>query len=72
MGLNSSPEENEEDDPGLLDVPQRFWNWTREYLRHITDEYVVEFKEKLVDRYEESNCTPYFYNNRNNYLKFSN
>lgn len=52
MGLNSSPEEDEEN-PSVVDIPQRFWNWSREYLRHITEEYVMNFKDKIVNRFSE-------------------
>lgn len=33
LGLLSSPED--EEDPSILDIPQRFWKWSREYLRFL-------------------------------------
>lgn len=58
VGLNSSPDEDEEN-PSVVDVPQRFWNWTREYLRHINVDYVSNFKKKIVDRFSKETFHKY-------------
>ncbi|KAF7637576.1 hypothetical protein Mgra_00002835 [Meloidogyne graminicola] len=54
LGILSSPEDDEET-PHILDVPQRFWTWAKEYLRYINLDYVNEFKEKMLDRFSEEN-----------------
>jgi len=53
IGLFSSSDD--EENPSILDIPQRFWKWSREYLRHISPDYVKEFREKLVCRFDEEN-----------------
>lgn len=55
LGLLSSPEDEEDAPASILDIPHRFWTWTRPYLRHIDDDFVKEFKEKIVDRFDEEN-----------------
>lgn len=61
LGLLSSPED--EEDPSILDIPQRFWKWSREYLRHISENYVREFKVKLYDSFTEENIISAYCNN---------
>jgi len=51
LGLNSSHEGDDGPEPCILDVPRRFWRWSREYLKHVNEEYVLEFREKLVERF---------------------
>uniref|UniRef100_A0A915N1S5 Uncharacterized protein n=1 Tax=Meloidogyne javanica TaxID=6303 RepID=A0A915N1S5_MELJA len=53
LGIFSSPEDDET--PHILDVPHRFWTWAKEYLRHISLDYVNEYKEKMLDRFSEEN-----------------
>ncbi|KAL7079056.1 hypothetical protein ACQ4LE_001636 [Meloidogyne hapla] len=53
LGILSSPEDEEA--PHILDVPHRFWTWAKEYLRHISLDYVNEYKEKMLDRFSEEN-----------------
>uniref|UniRef100_A0A915MAZ7 Uncharacterized protein n=1 Tax=Meloidogyne javanica TaxID=6303 RepID=A0A915MAZ7_MELJA len=53
LGIFSSPEDDEA--PHILDVPHRFWTWAKEYLRHISLDYVNEYKEKMLDRFSEEN-----------------
>lgn len=53
LGILSSPEDDEP--PHILDVPHRFWTWSKSYLHHISLDYVKEFKAKLVDRFSEEN-----------------
>ncbi|KAI1733069.1 hypothetical protein Ddc_01979 [Ditylenchus destructor] len=55
LALNSSPEDEEDTHASILDIPKRFWTWTRPYLRHIDDDFVKQFKEKVVDRFDEAN-----------------
>lgn len=57
LGILSSPEEDET--PHILDVPHRFWTWTKEYLSHIGVDYLKQFKERMIDRYSEENIAKY-------------
>ncbi|KAI3414139.1 hypothetical protein GPALN_011600 [Globodera pallida] len=55
LGILSSPEEDEA--PNILDVPNRFWTWAKEYLRPISKATVREFKDKLFDRFVGAHYT---------------
>uniref|UniRef100_A0A914GVY8 Uncharacterized protein n=1 Tax=Globodera rostochiensis TaxID=31243 RepID=A0A914GVY8_GLORO len=55
LGILSSPEEDEA--PNILDVPNRFWTWAKEYLRPISKATVREFNDKLFDRFVGAHFT---------------
>ncbi|KAI1726607.1 hypothetical protein DdX_03329 [Ditylenchus destructor] len=55
LALNSSPEDEEDTHASILDIPKRWWTWTRPYLRHVDDDFIKQFKVKVVDRFDEAN-----------------
>jgi len=53
--LGSSPDEEIHHRVSILDIPQRFWSWAREYLLKIDEPFVKSWQENLVKKFSEEN-----------------
>uniref|UniRef100_A0A914CX46 Uncharacterized protein n=1 Tax=Acrobeloides nanus TaxID=290746 RepID=A0A914CX46_9BILA len=60
--FGSSPDEDAHHRVSILDIPQRYWSWTREYLLKIDEPFVKNWFENLVKRFNEETCKKLYIN----------
>lgn len=66
----SSMEEDADNEPYcVLDIPHRFWTWSREYLGHVDAKFIKEFEQEFYQRYHSDYLTEMFVNEPFKYRK---
>lgn len=58
-------EEDADDEPYcVLDIPHRFWTWSREYLGHIDPKVLKQFDQEFYQKYHPDYLKDLFVNGK--------